>query len=133
MFPPVVSCCVVICPESFNKTVKFNYQFTGNAEYKAVIGKNITFLKNKLYLNQELLHTYKDGQAKYSAYLDDYANLIQGLLDAYETLFVDEYTIVLSGEYKRTAFSRLKLPPTLTSKSMRGSAIDVVIATCPAR
>ena len=31
-----------------------------------------------------LLHTYKDGQAKFNAYLDDYANLIDGLTRLYE-------------------------------------------------
>jgi uncharacterized protein YyaL (SSP411 family) len=31
-----------------------------------------------------LLHSYKDGQAKFNAYLDDYANLIDGLTRLYE-------------------------------------------------
>jgi uncharacterized protein YyaL (SSP411 family) len=31
-----------------------------------------------------LLHTYKDGQAKFNAYLDDYANMIDGLTRLYE-------------------------------------------------
>ena len=31
-----------------------------------------------------LLHTYKDGRAKLNAYLDDYANLIDGLTRLYE-------------------------------------------------
>ncbi len=31
-----------------------------------------------------LLHTYKDGQAKLNGYLDDYANLIDGLTRLYE-------------------------------------------------
>ncbi len=32
----------------------------------------------------KLLHSYKDGQAKFNAYLDDYANLIDGLTRLYE-------------------------------------------------
>ena len=32
-----------------------------------------------------LLHTYKDGKARLNAYLDDYANLIDGLTRLYET------------------------------------------------
>ena len=32
-----------------------------------------------------LLHTFKDGKAKLNAYLDDYANLIDGLTRLYET------------------------------------------------
>ena len=31
-----------------------------------------------------LLHSYKDGQAKFNGYLDDYANLIDGLTHLYE-------------------------------------------------
>ena len=31
-----------------------------------------------------LLHTYKDGQARFNGYLDDYANLIDGLTRLYE-------------------------------------------------
>ena len=33
-----------------------------------------------------LLHTYKDGQAKFNGYLDDYANLIDGLTRLFEAL-----------------------------------------------
>jgi uncharacterized protein YyaL (SSP411 family) len=32
-----------------------------------------------------LLHSYKDGQARFNAYLDDYANMIDGLTRLYET------------------------------------------------
>ena len=32
----------------------------------------------------KLLHSYKDGQAKFNAYLDDYANLIDGLTRLFE-------------------------------------------------
>ena len=32
-----------------------------------------------------LLHTFKDGQAKLDAYLDDYASLIDGLTRLYES------------------------------------------------
>ena len=64
-----------------------NYQVTGREAYKTVIEKNTAFLREKLGADSDLLHTYKDGQAKYSAYLDDYAALIQGLLDAYEAVF----------------------------------------------
>ncbi len=68
-----------------------NYQVTGNENYKSVIEKNTVFLREKIFTGSELQHTYKDGQAKYSAYLDDYAALIQGLLDAYEALFDESY------------------------------------------
>ena len=38
-------------------------------------------------LSARLFHTYKDGTAKLNAYLDDYACLIDGLVDLYQTDF----------------------------------------------
>lgn len=67
------------------------YQVTGNERYAIIIRKNITFMMNKLVNDKKLLHTYKDNQAKIDAFLDDYANLINGLLDSYEALFEIEY------------------------------------------
>ena len=67
------------------------YQVDRNETYKKVIEKNIAFIKNNLFSNGHLLRTYNKGKAKYHAYLDDYAFLIQGLLDAYEALFEVEY------------------------------------------
>jgi uncharacterized protein YyaL (SSP411 family) len=49
--------------------------------------KNAEFLLSKLYDQGSLLRSYKDGQAKFSAYLDDYSCLIDGLLSLYEATF----------------------------------------------
>jgi len=38
-----------------------------------------------------LLHSYKDGQARFNAYLDDYACLIDGLTDLYQATFEPNY------------------------------------------
>ena len=67
------------------------YQVDRKKAYKDVIEKNIVFIKNNLHINEHLLRTYSKGQAKYQAFLDDYAFLIQGLLDAYEALFNLDY------------------------------------------
>ncbi len=67
------------------------YQTERKDTYRIIIEKNIDFMKKNLYKNERLLRTYKNGTAKYSGYLDDYANLIKGLLDAYEALFNDDY------------------------------------------
>lgn len=48
-------------------------------------------LKNMRQTNGRLLHRYRDGQAAITAYLDDYAFLIWGLLELYETLFDTNY------------------------------------------
>ncbi len=42
------------------------------------------FLLRNLYRGGRLYRTWKDGTARYDAYLDDYAFLIAGLLDLYE-------------------------------------------------
>jgi uncharacterized protein YyaL (SSP411 family) len=47
----------------------------------------IDFIFDKLFRDGFLLHTFKDGQAKLLGYLDDYAFVIVGLLDMYETTF----------------------------------------------
>ena len=46
--------------------------------------KAAEFIFDKLYTDGRLLRSYKDGQAKHNAYLDDYAFLTAGLLDLYE-------------------------------------------------
>jgi uncharacterized protein YyaL (SSP411 family) len=41
----------------------------------------------RLRQDGKLLRTYKDGQAKLAAYLEDYANLADGLISLYESTF----------------------------------------------
>ncbi len=48
-------------------------------------------LKNLRHSDGRLLHRYRDGEAAILAYIDDYAFLIQGLLDLYETVFEPGY------------------------------------------
>ena len=56
------------------------YAATGQDEYKALAVRNIDFLLKKFAgEGEELFHTYKAGHAKYPAFLDDIACLIQAL------------------------------------------------------
>ncbi len=55
------------------------------ADYAEVARRNAAFLLQNLQRDGLLLRTYKDGQAKLNAYLDDYAFLIDGLLTLFET------------------------------------------------
>ena len=57
------------------------------AEYSEAINRTMAFIFTKLFRDGFLLHTYKDGKSKLLGYLDDYAFLGIGLLDAYEVLF----------------------------------------------
>lgn len=63
------------------------YQVLGDKAYETVIRHNIAFIQKKMVRDNTLFHTYKDGIAKQNAFLDDYAYLIQALLDAYEALY----------------------------------------------
>ncbi len=56
-------------------------------EYFAAMERTVQFFFSKMFRSGFLLHSYKDGQAKQLGYLDDYAFLGAGFLDAYEVLF----------------------------------------------
>lgn len=56
-------------------------------EWEEISRKNIDFIMDKFFDHEtgKWLHTYKDGKAKYSAFLDDLAYLIQALIQLHET------------------------------------------------
>ncbi len=57
----------------------------GRADYLEVAKKNARFILDNLLRDGLLLRTYKDGQAKLNAYLEDYAFFIDGLVTLFET------------------------------------------------
>lgn len=69
-------------------------QAFNNSEYKMAAEKAAKFilstLKNK---DGRLIHRYRDGEAGLPAHVEDYAFLIQGLLDLYEAVFDPAYLI----------------------------------------
>ena len=57
-------------------------------DYRETAIKNAEFLLAELRTPQgRLLHTWKDDQAKVDGYLEDYAYLIEGLIELYQTTF----------------------------------------------
>ncbi|MDQ6653783.1 MAG: thioredoxin domain-containing protein [Acidobacteriota bacterium] len=54
-------------------------------DYAEVAKRNARFILDNLRTNRLLLRTYKDGQAKLNAYLEDYAFYIDGLMTLFET------------------------------------------------
>jgi uncharacterized protein len=60
----------------------------GRDDYRRVAADNARFLLDRM-MNDEgrLWRTYKDGRAKINAYLEDYAHVIDGLLELYMTTF----------------------------------------------
>ncbi len=62
------------------------YQITHKPVYAEVIRKSVKLYKNKIYQDGVLLRTYKDDRAKYHGFIEDYAFMTAGLIDAYEAL-----------------------------------------------
>src|SRR4029077_17614703 len=59
----------------------------GREDYREVADANADFILSTLWDGARLLHTYKDGRARLNGYLDDYANLADGLFALYELTF----------------------------------------------
>ncbi len=65
-------------------------QALGEPRYRAAAEADAAFLKSKLYDSSpdgRLKRRYRSGESAIDGFLDDYAYLIQGLLDLYETSF----------------------------------------------
>ena len=56
-------------------------------DYRQVAVRNAGFLLSKLRIDGRLLRSYRDGRARFNAYLEDYACLIDGLISLYEATF----------------------------------------------
>ena len=57
------------------------------ADYQEVAESNAEFMLSVMWDGKGLLHSFKDGEARFNAYLDDYVNLAHGLLGLYELTF----------------------------------------------
>jgi uncharacterized protein YyaL (SSP411 family) len=55
-----------------------------NEDYLAIAKKNADFLLRELQLDGRLLRTWKDGRAKLNGYIEDYANLADGLIQTFQ-------------------------------------------------
>ena len=63
------------------------YQALEDDRYKDCALKSLDFLMDAFRIDKEsleLYHSYKEGQGKYTAYLDDYALVIEALIEAYQ-------------------------------------------------
>lgn len=57
------------------------YQATGNEEYKILAENNMEFIFQHFEKEGNFFHTWKDNEAKYPAFLDDYASLIEAIIN----------------------------------------------------
>src|SRR5436189_659818 len=56
-------------------------------DYRRVAESNADFILTTMWDGTRVLHSFKDGRARFNGYLDDYANLADGLLAVYELTF----------------------------------------------
>ena len=56
-------------------------RYLDNAECLASAQRSVDFIRDTLFVDGRLLATYKDGKARLMAYLDDYAFLLDGLIN----------------------------------------------------
>ena len=60
-------------------------RYLGRPDYTSVAIRNARFLLDNLYREGRLLRSWREGQAKHNAYLEDYAGLILALLSLYQS------------------------------------------------
>ena len=56
----------------------------GNDEYLEVAKNNASFIERELLRDGRLLRTWKDGKAKLNGYIEDYANVADGLIELFQ-------------------------------------------------
>jgi len=66
-------------------------QVLNDEKYLKAARKSAQFIKEKLYKNGKLARRFRESEAKFTASLDDYAYLIQGLIDLYEADFDEQW------------------------------------------
>ena len=60
------------------------YRVTGDKRYLDAAKNCISFIEDKLIVDEKLLRTYKNGVAKIDGYLEDYSYFTNALLDVFE-------------------------------------------------
>jgi uncharacterized protein YyaL (SSP411 family) len=60
-------------------------------DYRDIAESNAEFMLSILWDGKRLLHAFKDGHARFNAYVDDYANFADGLLGLYELTFEERW------------------------------------------
>lgn len=66
-------------------------QGLGRKDYATAAAKAVAFIRNKMIIKTRLYHRHAEGRVTTPAFLDDYAFLIWGLIELYETIFDISY------------------------------------------
>ena len=82
----------------------------GRDDYRMVAERNAGFLLRELRQeNGRLLRTWQAGEAKLNGYLEDYAYLVEGLLELYQTTFEPQW-FVAAQELAETMIAHFQAP-----------------------
>nr|MBN2277805.1 thioredoxin domain-containing protein [candidate division Zixibacteria bacterium] len=73
------------------------YQVTGNIRYREVALKAADFIKENLYHDGKLIHSYRQGVISPGLFLEDYAYLAAGLIDLYEISYDYDWINMAAG------------------------------------
>ncbi|HLQ79135.1 MAG TPA: AGE family epimerase/isomerase, partial [Terriglobia bacterium] len=65
--------------------------YLGRDDYRQIAEANAEFIFKTLWNDNRLLHSFKDGRARFNAYLDDYANVADGLVSLYQLTFEERW------------------------------------------
>ncbi len=60
-------------------------------DFRETAEKNARFLKDQMIVNGRVFRSWKDGKAKLNGYLEDYANVADGLVELYQVSGRSEY------------------------------------------
>jgi hypothetical protein len=60
------------------------YRVTNDVNYLNAAKNCISFIENNLFVDNNLMRTYKNGTAKINGYLEDYSYFVNALLDVFE-------------------------------------------------
>jgi len=62
------------------------YQITGDENYRRAALEAAIFIRDTLYADGKLTHSYREGRSSEGIFLEDYAYFTAGLIDLYETV-----------------------------------------------
>ncbi len=79
-------------------------------DYQGIAARNADFLLRELRQKDgRLLHSWKEGDARFNGYLEDHSYLIEGLLELYQTTF-DPRWYVAAQELAETMIAHFQTP-----------------------
>ena len=69
------------------------YRTFGEKSFLDLAEKNVDFIYEKMISDGKLLRTYKEGNAKINAFMEDYSLLIKALIDLYQATYNEDYLL----------------------------------------